>query len=62
MTLAPWLTAYSIASAAAVSVPLPEESRNCTGMICTFQSTPATPIPLLVTAPISPAVNVPWPF
>ena len=42
--------------------PLPEESRNCTGMICTFQSTPVTPIPLLPTAPISPAVNVPWPF
>ena len=31
-------------------------------MICTFQSTPATPIPLLPTAPISPAVNVPWPL
>ena len=31
-------------------------------MICTFQLTPVTPIPLLPTAPISPAVNVPWPF
>ena len=61
MTLAPWLTAYSIAAAAAVSEPLPDESRNCAAMICTDQSAPVTPVPLLPTAAISPAVNVPWP-
>ena len=30
-------------------------------MICVFQTRPAPPIALLVTSPISPAVNVPWP-
>ena len=30
-------------------------------MICTDQSAPATPVALLPTAAISPAVNVPWP-
>src|SRR4051794_34823046 len=62
ITLAPWSTAYSIADAAAVSVPLPVASRNFTGMSWTFHATPVTPSALLPTAAISPAVNVPWPW
>ena len=53
------LVARLIALTALAVVPLPPESRNFSGMIWTFQSTPTTPTRLFPTAPIVPAVCVP---
>ena len=39
----------------------PEAFIVCSGTIVTFQFIPETPMPLLVTAPIIPAIWVPWP-
>src|SRR5213595_1774172 len=60
-TLAPWSTAKWIALAPSASSPEPAESRNFRFMICTVQAAPATPRALLPTAPMMPAVCVPWP-
>src|SRR4051794_15709790 len=43
-------------------VPIALESVPLHGRILTPQFTPATPMPLLPTAPIIPAVSVPWPL
>ena len=52
------------ANAAAMSafVPLPPPFSTRSGIRCTFQLTPATPMPLLPRAPIVPATCVPWPL
>ena len=59
---APLLFAYSTADTASAVVPLPNQSRNLSGMIRTFQFTPATPVALLPSAPIVPATCVPCPW
>ena len=41
--------------------PSPSLAMNLSSMSCTFQATPATPRPLLPTAPTMPEVCVPWP-
>ena len=50
---------YSSASIASAVVP-PLRPRNFAAISFTFQSTPATPLPLPPTAPIVPATCVPW--
>src|SRR6185437_6563767 len=45
-----------------LTLPLPAASMNFTGMICTFQSTPAIPAPLLPVAPRIPETCVPCPL
>src|SRR5919198_6501725 len=62
ITSAPFCAAYSTALTASAVVPEPCALRNLTGMIRTFQFTPATPTPLLPAAPIVPATCVPWPW
>ena len=44
---------------ASAKFPEPPPVRNFTGRILTFQATPATPIPLLPTAPMVPEQCVP---
>src|SRR5262245_51701533 len=52
--------ANSMALMASEVLPEPLESRNLTAMMLAVQLTPATPLPLLPTAPIVPATWVPW--
>jgi hypothetical protein len=47
--------------AMSASVPSPSAFSTLTGMILVFHATPATPMPLSVAAPTTPATCVPWP-
>jgi hypothetical protein len=59
-TRAPWSAAQVSPEATADHEQLPEVSHTRTGMTEQDQQTPATPTPLLVSAPMMPATSVPW--
>ena len=60
-TFAPWSAAQLSPLASALHVAYPVESATRMGMILAPQAIPATPMPLLPMAPITPATLVPWP-
>src|SRR5258708_766036 len=60
--LAPLVRAYSKQVMQAEILPARSLSKHLQAMICTRQATPATPTPLLPTAPRIPATIVPWPL